>query len=71
MSSADSIVIVGAARTPLGSFQGKLKSVTAPELGSAAIRAALDRSGLKDKSPDEVFMGCVLPAGHLREVGKP
>jgi acetyl-CoA C-acetyltransferase len=63
MSSAESIVIVGAARTPLGSFQGKLKGVTAPELGSIAIRAALDRSGLKDKSPDEVLMGCVLPAG--------
>src|SRR5262245_33791303 len=63
MSAADSIVIVGAARTPLGSFQGKLKSVTAPELGSAAIRAALERSGLKDKAPDEVIMGCVLPAG--------
>jgi acetyl-CoA C-acetyltransferase len=63
MSSADSIVIVGAARTPLGSFQGKLKSATAPELGSAAIRAALERSGLKDKAPDEVIMGCVLPAG--------
>jgi len=63
MSSAESIVIVGAARTPLGSFQGKLKSATAPELGSAAIRAALERSGLKDKSPDEVLMGCVLPAG--------
>ena len=63
MSSADSIVIVGAARTPLGSFQGILKSATAPELGSAAIRGALERSGLKDKAPDEVIMGCVLPAG--------
>jgi acetyl-CoA C-acetyltransferase len=63
MSSADSIVIVGSARTPLGSFQGKLKGVPAPELGATAIRAALERSGLKDKSPDEVFMGCVLPAG--------
>ena len=63
MSSADSIVIVGAARTPLGSFQGKLKSVAAPELGAIAIRAALERSGLKEKSPDEVIMGCVLPAG--------
>jgi acetyl-CoA C-acetyltransferase len=63
MSSSDSIVIVGAARTPLGGFQGKLKAVTAPELGATAIRAALERSGLKDKLPDEVFMGCVLPAG--------
>jgi acetyl-CoA C-acetyltransferase len=63
MSSADSIVIVGAARTPLGGFQGKLKAVTAPELGATAIRAALERSGLKEKLPDEVFMGCVLPAG--------
>ncbi len=42
MSSAESIVIVGAARTPLGSFQGKLKSATAPELVAAAILAALE-----------------------------
>src|SRR5882672_8675515 len=62
MSSSERIVIVGAARTPLGSFQGKLKSVPATVLGSIAIRAALDRSALKDEFPDEVLMGCVLPA---------
>ena len=62
MSSSDRIVIAGAARTPLGSFQGKLKSVPATVLGSIAIRAALDRSALKDEFPDEVLMGCVLPA---------
>src|SRR5882762_9213853 len=62
MSSTDRIVIAGAARTPLGSFQGKLKSVPATVLGSIAIRAALDRSALKDEFPDEVLMGCVLPA---------
>jgi acetyl-CoA C-acetyltransferase len=59
----DSIVITGAARTPLGSFQGKLKSLAAPQLGAAAIKGALARSGLDSDAPDEVLMGCVLPAG--------
>lgn len=63
MAAAERIVIVGAARTPLGSFQGKLKSLTAPGLGAVAIRAALKRAGLDAASPDEIFMGCVLPAG--------
>ncbi len=61
--SAESIVIVGAARTPLGSLQGKLKTMSAPQLGAIAIRAAVERSGLESHVPDEVFMGCVLPAG--------
>jgi acetyl-CoA C-acetyltransferase len=59
----DSIVIVGAARTPLGGFQGVLSGVGAPELGAVAIRAAMDRSGLGDALVNEVLMGCVLPAG--------
>jgi acetyl-CoA C-acetyltransferase len=63
MASKDRIVIAGAARTPLGSFQGKLKSFSAPQLGSAAIRAALERAGLKSEFADEVFMGNVSPAG--------
>ncbi len=63
MSSTDRVVIAGAARTPLGSFQGKLKSFSAPQLGSTAIRAALERAGLKSEFADEVFMGNVLPAG--------
>ena len=61
--AADSVVIVGAARTPMGGFQGDLKERTGPELGAAAIRAAVQRSGLPAEAVDEVFMGCVLPAG--------
>src|SRR6185436_14326790 len=59
----DPIVIVSAARTPMGGFQGELKGFSAPELGAAAIRAALERAGLKPDEVQEVIMGCVLPAG--------
>jgi acetyl-CoA C-acetyltransferase len=61
--NAEHIVIAGAARTPLGSLQGRLKSLSAPALGSLAIRAALERGGVGPEAPDEVYMGCVLPAG--------
>ncbi|MBC7803410.1 MAG: acetyl-CoA C-acetyltransferase, partial [Candidatus Parcubacteria bacterium] len=57
----DPIVIVSAARTPMGAFQGELKSFAAPELGAAAIRAAVERAGLKPAQVQEVLMGCVLP----------
>ena len=63
MSSSDPIVIVGAARTPMGGFLGDLKDVAAPKLGATAIRAALARAGLKGEDVDEALMGCVLPAG--------
>ena len=63
MNSSRSVVIVGAARTPIGAFQGQLKDLTAPELGACAIAAALDRSRAPAESIDEVCMGCVLPAG--------
>ena len=67
MSSADPakdpVVIVGARRTPMGAFQGALSSLPAPDLGATAIGGALDHAGLKPDSIDEVFMGCVLPAG--------
>lgn len=59
----DDIVICGAARTPLGAFQGALASVAATTLGATAIRAALDRAGAKPDDVDEVLMGNVLPAG--------
>lgn len=59
----DPIVIVSAARTPMGAFQGELKSFTAPELGAAAIRAAVERAKLRPGDVQEVIMGCVLPAG--------
>jgi len=59
----DPVVIVSAARTPMGAFQGELKDFSAPQLGAAAIRAAVERSGLKPEQVQEVIMGCVLPAG--------
>ncbi len=63
MTLQDPIVIVAAARTPIGSFQGELKDAAAPELGAAAIRAALERSGVEADAIEEVVFGCVLPAG--------
>jgi acetyl-CoA C-acetyltransferase len=59
----DPIVIVSCARTPMGAFQGELKGFAAPELGAAAIRAALERAKLNPEGVQEVLMGCVLPAG--------
>src|SRR3954470_6614925 len=59
----DPVVIVSAARTPMGAFQGELKGFAAPELGAAAIRAAVERAKLKPEDVQEVIMGCVLPAG--------
>jgi acetyl-CoA C-acetyltransferase len=61
--SADPVVIASIARTPMGGFQGDLKGFAAPELGAAAIRAAVERSGVKPEQVEEVIMGCVLPAG--------
>jgi acetyl-CoA C-acetyltransferase len=63
MAAADPVVIVGAARTPMGGFQGELKDVPAPKLGGIAIGAALQRAGLAPDQVEEVVMGCVLPAG--------
>jgi len=59
----DPIVIVGSARTPMGGFMGDLKALSAPELGAAAIRAAVERAGVKPDEVQEVIMGNVLPAG--------
>jgi acetyl-CoA C-acetyltransferase len=63
MPTHDPIVIVGAARTPIGGFQGDLKDATAPELGAAAIRAAVERANIPSETVQEVLFGCVLPAG--------
>ena len=60
MMQHDPIVIVGSARTPMGGFQGDLKDATAPELGAAAIRAALERGGV---SADAVEETCDVAAG--------
>jgi acetyl-CoA C-acetyltransferase len=59
----DPVVILAARRTPLGAFQGTLATVTAPELGACAIRAAVAASGAAPGDIDEVIMGCVLSAG--------
>ncbi len=59
----DPIVIVSAVRTPMGGLQGDLKSLTAPQLGSAAIRAAVERAGIDAAGVEQVLFGCVLPAG--------
>ena len=59
----DPIVIVSAVRTPMGGLQGDLKSLTAPQLGAAAIRAAVERAGIASDSVEQVLFGCVLPAG--------
>ncbi|EPB79764.1 hypothetical protein ANCCEY_01138 [Ancylostoma ceylanicum] len=56
------VFIVGAARTPIGSFRSQLASVSAPELGSVAIKAAVERSGVKSADVQEVFMGQVCQA---------
>jgi acetyl-CoA C-acetyltransferase len=57
------VVIVGAKRTPIGSFQGQFATVPADELGAAAIVGALEQSTVKPEAVDDVLMGCVLPAG--------
>ena len=63
MNAEEAIVIVGAARTPMGGFLGDFKDVPAPALGARAISAAVERAGVAADSVDEVLMGCVLPAG--------
>ena len=60
---SDPIVIVSAARTALGSFQGGFAGLAAADLGAVAIRAAVERAGIDGNRVDEVLMGCVLPAG--------
>ena len=62
----DPVVIVAAARTPMGAFQGAFSSVSAVELGAVATRLALQQSGLGSDDIDELLFGCVLPAGLLQ-----
>ncbi len=63
MATGESVYIVAARRTPIGAFQGALSAMTAPQLGSAAVRGALERAGISGAQVDEVLLGCVLPAG--------
>ena len=64
------VVIISAVRTPVGSFGGSLKTVSAVELGKIAIKSALERANLKPELVDEVFMGCVLQAGYGQGVAR-
>ena len=61
--AADPVVIAAYARTPMGGFQGSLGSVKATDLGAAAVRAAVERAGISPDAVEQIFMGCVLPAG--------
>ncbi|MFH1861990.1 MAG: acetyl-CoA C-acetyltransferase [bacterium] len=63
MSNLREVVIVGAARTPIGSFLGSLSAVPAPRMCAVTIKAALERAGVQPEQVDEVIMGCVLAAG--------
>lgn len=63
MSQSDPVVIAAYARTPMGSFQGTLSPLKATELGAAAVRAAVERAGVDAERVEQIFMGCVLPAG--------
>src|SRR5688572_20126052 len=56
------VYIVSAVRTPMGSFGGSLKDFTAPQLGAVAIKAAVERAGIKPEQVQEVLMGCVVQA---------
>ena len=62
-TSLQDVVIVGAARTPMGGFRGSLSSLTAPQLGAVAISAALERANCPVDAVDEVYMGAVLQGG--------
>src|SRR5438046_444314 len=59
----DPIVIVGAARTPMGGFQGDFASLAASDLGAVAIKSAVERAGIRPADVDKTIFGCVLPAG--------
>lgn len=59
----DPVVIASYARTPMGGFQGALSGASATELGAAAVRAAVERSGIAPEAVQQIVMGCVLPAG--------
>lgn len=63
VSGTNEVVIVSSARTPIGSFRGLLSKLTAPQMGSVAIKAALERAEIEPEQAQEVYMGNVLTAG--------
>jgi acetyl-CoA C-acetyltransferase len=63
MSTADPVVILSYARTPMGGMQGALADVAATDLGATAVKAAVERAGVAGEDIERIYMGCVLPAG--------
>jgi acetyl-CoA C-acetyltransferase len=63
MTHSDPVVILSYARTPMGAMQGVLADASATELGAAAVKAAVERSGVDVNDIERIYMGCVLPAG--------
>jgi acetyl-CoA C-acetyltransferase len=63
LSATDPIVILSYARTPMGAMQGAFSNLTATDLGAIAVKAAVERAGVKGEDIDRAYMGCVLPAG--------
>ena len=61
--STQTVYIVGASRTPIGSINGSLASVSAPQLGITAVKHALERSGVKAEQVEEIYMGNIVQAG--------
>ena len=61
--ATDPTVILSYARTPMGAMQGALSGVSATDLGATAVKAAVERAGVKGEDIDRIYMGCVLPAG--------
>jgi acetyl-CoA C-acetyltransferase len=62
-TASDPVVILSYARTPMGAMQGALADVSATDLGATAVKAAVERAGVKGEDIDRIYMGCVLPAG--------
>jgi len=60
---SDPVVIISFARTPMGGFQGAFATTKATDLGAAAVKAAVERAGLAPEKIEQIYMGCVLPAG--------
>src|SRR5918995_522891 len=63
MPELNEVVIISAARTPVGKFLGSLKGFSATELGAMVVRESVKRAGIKPEDVDEVIMGCVIQAG--------
>ena len=62
-AASDPVVIVSFARTPMGGFQGAFANTKATDLGAAAVKAAVERAGVAPEKIEQIYMGCVLPAG--------